>query len=244
MQNEITRKYKVKDVEMLTAAATIVENAIANKTLLLSKRSTWADPFFNDLKTQIEDITETYLGKDAAKEMREATQVVLSIQAQAQIDLAEFKIQIEQDFKKEPVQKKEILTTLGFIALHKNVQKSDQEALIQLLYQFKNNLTPTLNTEIVAKGIAQATIDRIIGYANTLKQANITQEGKKGGRKVITEEVVVTFNEIYEQVISIAKIAHNFYKTDKTKQELFSFAKVAATINSKAASTTTAKKKP
>uniref|UniRef100_UPI00404817AA hypothetical protein n=1 Tax=Flavobacterium sp. TaxID=239 RepID=UPI00404817AA len=213
MQNEITRKYKVKDVEMLTAAATIVENAIANKTLLLSKRSTWADPFFNDLKTQIEDITETYLGKDAAKEMREATQVVLSIQAQAQIDLAEFKIQIEQDFKKEPVQKKEILT-------------------------------PTLNTEIVAKGIAQATIDRIIGYANTLKQANITQEGKKGGRKVITEEVVVTFNEIYEQVISIAKIAHNFYKTDKTKQELFSFAKVAATINSKAASTTTAKKKP
>jgi hypothetical protein len=240
MQNESTRKYKVKDIEMLTAAATIVDSAIANKTLLLAKRSTWADPFFSDLKTQIQNTTETYLGKDAAKEMRNATQVVLSIQAQALIDLAEFKVQINQDFKKTPVQLKEILTTLGFTALSRPAQKGDQEALIQLLYQIKNNLTPELNTEIVAKGTAQATIDNIIGYANTLQEANVNQEGKKGERKIITDEVITIFNDIYDQVISIAKIAANFYKTDKKKQELFSFAKVAATINGKA--TTTVKK--
>lgn len=242
MQNEITRKYKVKDVEMLTAAATIIDNAITNKTLLLSKRSTWADPFFSDLKTQIENVTATHLGKDAAKEMREATQVVLSLQAQAIIDLAEFKIQVEQDFKKEPIRKKEINTTLGFTALNRDAQKGDQEALIQLLYQFKNNLTPELNTEIVNKGTAQTTIDTIIGYANNLQQANVNQEGKKGERKIITDEVITIFNDIYDQVISIARIAHNFYKTDKKRQDLFSFAKVAATLNSKATSTNTVKK--
>ena len=99
MSTTVTRKYKTKDVEMLTATATIIENAIANKTLLQSKRTTWADPFFDDLKTQIQTTTDTYLGKDAAQLMRQATQVVLTIQAQALNDLAEFKVQIEQDFK-------------------------------------------------------------------------------------------------------------------------------------------------
>jgi hypothetical protein len=36
MSTTVTRKYKTKDVEMLTATATIIENAIANKTLLQS----------------------------------------------------------------------------------------------------------------------------------------------------------------------------------------------------------------
>lgn len=227
----ITRKYNKKDVEMLTATATIIENAIANKTFLQTKRTTWADPFFENLKTQIENTTDQYLGKDAAKDMRQATQTVLSIQSQASLDLAEFKIQINQDYKKTPTQKTEILKTLGFLDYHKPAQKGDQEALVNLLYQFKTNLTPTLNNDIVAKGTAQTTIDNIVGYANTLKTANITQETYKGTRKEITNEAITAFNEIYDQVISISKIASNFYKTDKTKQQQFSFAKISATLN-------------
>ena len=217
---------------MLTATATIIENAIANKTFLQSKRSTWADPFFQNLKTQIQTTTETYLGKDAAQQMRKATQIVLNIQAQALNDLAEFKVQIEQDFKNVPTQKNEILTQLGFTTYYKMSLKGDQEGLVNLLFQFKTNLTPTLNTEIVTKGTAQATIDNIFDYANTLKEANITQETYKGTRREITDEAITAFNLIYDQVISIAKIASNFYKTEKVKQQLFSFAKVAATLNS------------
>ena len=96
MPTSVTRKYKTKDVEMLTATATIIENAIANKTLLQSKRTTWADPFFENLKTQIQTTTDTFLGKDAAQQMRQPTQVVLLVQAQALTNLAEFKVQIEQ----------------------------------------------------------------------------------------------------------------------------------------------------
>ncbi|WP_329806875.1 hypothetical protein [Flavobacterium facile] len=233
MTNKVNRKYKTKDIEMLTASATIIENAIANKTLLQAKRSTWADPFFENLKTQIQTTTDTFLGKDAAQQMRQATQTVLSIQAQALNDLAEFKVQIEQDFKNTPVQKTEILTQLGFTSYHKAAQKGDQEGLVNLLFQFKNNINTTLNTEIVAKGMAQVTIDQISNYANTLKDANISQETYKGTRKEITDEAITAFNLIYDQVISIAKIASNFYKTDKTKQQQFSFAKVSATLNSK-----------
>ena len=65
----------------------------------------------------------------------------------------------------------------------------------------------------------------------------------KGTRKEITDEAITAFNQIYDQVISIAKIASNFYKTDKTKQQLFSFAKVSATLNSKSTKTTTQENK-
>ena len=54
----ITRKYNTKDVEMLTATATIIENTIQNKAFLQSKRTTWADPFFDELKDKIQDTTD------------------------------------------------------------------------------------------------------------------------------------------------------------------------------------------
>ena len=233
MATKVLRKYSNKDVEMLTAIATIIENALANKTFLQSKRSTWVDPFFEDLKTKIEQTTDTFLGKDAAKQMREATQVVTQIQKQALSDLAEFKVQVEQDFKSNPVQKTEIITQLGFATYFKTANTGSQEALVNLLFQFKSNLSAALNTEIVDKGTAQATIDAIVGYAEALKNANISQETFKGTRKEITDEAINAFNEIYDQVISIAKIASNFYKTDKSKQQLFSFSKVISNLKAK-----------
>lgn len=47
--------YTGKDVDMLTTCATIVENAIANQEFLVSKRKNWANPFFADLKTRIDN---------------------------------------------------------------------------------------------------------------------------------------------------------------------------------------------
>ena len=231
MATTILRKYKNKDVEMLTTTATIMKNAIANKTYLQTKRSTWADPFFEDLQTKIENTTDTYLGKDAAKEMRDATQKVLQIQKLALIDLAEFKIQVEEDFKENSIQKTEILKNLGFADHHKSAQKGDQEGLVDLLFKFKKNMTAVLKAEIVAKGTSEITIDNITGYTDVLKNANIDQETFKGTRKEITDEAIKAFNDIYDNVISIAKIASNFYKTEKTKQQLFSYTKVSTILN-------------
>lgn len=230
--NTPARKYPTKDIEMLTTASVIIENAIANKTFLQSKRTTWADPFFDDIKTQIQATTDTYLGKDAAQNMRLASQIVYTIQAAAKNNLSELKIQIEQDYKNNPTQKTEILTQLGYTTYYKQVQKNDQESLVNQLFQYKNNLTPTLKADIIAKGTAQATLDSITAQAQTLKDANINQETFKGTRKEITEEAITAFNTIYDQIMTISKIARNFYKTQPLKKEQFSFAKVAANLNS------------
>lgn len=227
----LKRAYKGKDVDMLTSCATIVEHAIEHKPFLVSKRANWVDPFFPDIQTRIQNAFSNFLGIDNAQQMREATQVVTGIQTNALRDLAEFKVQLMEDFKNNKTRRDEILTRLDFTAHHKEAQNKDQEALIQLLLTFKQNMTATLQTEITNAGTAVALITAIIGYADVLKNSDITQETMKGSRKVVTQAAVEEFNEIYNYVISIAKISAKFFKDDKAIKDKFSFAKTIKNLN-------------
>lgn len=225
------RNYKCKDVEMLLSASTLTDSAIAHKGVLQDKRSTWKDPFFEDFKAKIDKVIQDHLGQDNAKELRKATQIVVAIQSTALFDLAELKVQIEEDFKKEPIQRTEILNTLGFTAYHSKTKDKDQEALIDLLYQFKTNLTPELKNSITEKGTAPQLLDKIVSYADELKDTNIIQEGKKGTRKEHTDDGILALNNIYDKVITIAKISAKFFKDQPAIQEQFSFAKVRKNLN-------------
>jgi len=235
----VQRIYKTKDVDMLIAAATIIETAITNKAFLQTKRSTWADPFFEDLQSEINTTIQSFLGIDSAKDLRQATQVVLNIQRRAIKDLAEVKVQLVEDFKTNPTRQTEILTQLGFTSYHKAAQKGDQEALINLLYQFKTNLTPALATEIETQGTAMSMLNTITTYADTLKAADITQENNKGIRKTITAEAITQFNVIYSKVISVSKISTKFYKDSPAQKDQFSFSKVSKAINASKKATPT-----
>ena len=226
-----TRKFRTKAVDFIIASDTIMDSAIANKTFLQAKRSSWADPFFQTIKDQINDATQTYLGMDSAVALRQSTQGVYNIVATAYTDLAEVKVQIEEDFKDNPTQKNEILNTLGFTTYFVAAQNKDQESLINLLFRFKTNLTPVLAAEIVAKGTAQVVLDNITAYADQLKDADVTQEGNKAQRKVMTSEAINEFNDIYEKVISITRIAAKFYKNNPALSDQFSFAKVVSRMN-------------
>jgi len=222
---ELERAYATKDVEMLIAIDIIVDAAIANKDFLQTKRSTWEDPYFEDIKEQIDTVVQTRLGVDNASQLRESTQAVNAIHVNAYKDLAEIKVQIAVDFADQSVRKTEILNKLGFIS-HFTAAAKNQEALINLLFQYKTSLTTELKAEIVAKGTAEETLEKAITHADALREANVTQEGNKGRRKAVTAEDIAAFNEVYTKVIGIAKIASNFYKGNPAMQEQFSFGKI------------------
>ena len=226
------RLYPGKDVEMLTVSATMMETAISNKDFLLPKRSTWADPYFDNMKKRIDNAFKNHLGVDSAKELRQSTQVLMGIQKTAGRDIAEVKVQLDEDFKKDKTRRTEILKQLGFTDHLKNVQKQDQEALISLLYMFQKNL-PGLRAEIEAKGTDKNILNTIMGYADTLKNANVNQETFKSSKKTITAAAVAEFNGIYEEVISICKIAAKFCKDKPELKEQFSFTKVLKALNKK-----------
>jgi hypothetical protein len=231
MTETLKRAYTCKDVDMLTATGTINKQAIANKVFLISKRAIWADPFFLNFDTRINNAFINILGIDNAQQMREATQAVIGIQASAMRDTAEFKIQVTEDFKNNKPRRDEILSRLGFTAHLKAAQKGDQEALIELLYNFKQNMTVTLKAEITAAGTSTALITSITGYADTLKNSDVTQETMKGNRKQVTQSGVKELNEIYNQIISIARISAKFYKDDKAMKDKFSFSKTLKALN-------------
>ena len=79
-----------------------------------------------------------------------------------------------------------MIKNLGFEKNFRKVQNSDQEGLIELLYAFKKGMTEELKTEIVAKGTNPQLIDSIIGYADQMSQANVSQETKKETSKAVT----------------------------------------------------------
>ena len=230
--NSNPRNYKGKDVDMLMTGSTVIETAIANQALLVPRRSTWAAPYFNNLKNRIDAAFKTHLGVDSDKDLRQSTQVLLAIQVQAIKDLALAKVQIGEDFKKDPTRRTEIFKQLGFTSHLKNAQRKDQEALISLLYMFQQNL-PGLRTEIEGKGTDKATFNAIIGYADTLKNANVNQETFKGSKKTVTAAALTEFNAIYDEVISICKIAAKFCADQPHLKEQFSFSKVSKALNNK-----------
>lgn len=225
---KLTRNYSVKDVDMIIAASTIVKNAISQKEFLQSKRSSWAGTYFEDLETKIDAIASIFLGADNARELRNSTAAIYEAQARAHALASEIKVQIEEDF---PAEKTEMLRTLGYTSYFAKSSHKDQEALISLLFQFKTNLSPSLKAQMVAKGTLPADLDAMAAMAEEIKALDTVQETKKGARPVNTEEAVRNFNDIYEEVMTIARIASRFYKDDRPRQDLFSFAKIAKTIN-------------
>lgn len=230
----LTRNYPGKDVEMLLVAAVIMQHAISSKTFLIDKRTTWADPFFDNLNQSVEDAFSNVLGIDNSKELREATKTLLSIQKNALSDLVELRVQLNVDFKNNPNYLKTMLQDLGFSAFYTAAkQKRDQEALIQLLYKFDKNLTITLKSDIISAGISSKLLDDIVGYAQTLRNANVTQETAKDLRKDISEDKVAELNTIYDNIIGVARIASVFFKNQPLEKAKFSYSANLKQLNAK-----------
>ena len=228
---EAKRSYSGKDVDMLITIDTIMNAAVEHQEFLQSKRATWKDPYFPNIIKDIDTTIQTHLGKDNARQLRATTQAVRAIQTPALEHLAEFKVPIEADFQDNKTQRDEILNTLGFKAYNADAKKLDQEALINLLFQFRTNMTEELKETITNKGTATDLIDKITSYTDELRNANVIQEGRKGTKKEVTQEAIIDFNDVYKKAIAVSKIAANFFKDNKAVQDQFSFTKVRNSIN-------------
>jgi hypothetical protein len=224
------RNYSCKDVDMLVASKTIAGSFRTFIGELSATRTAWTEQYAQDLIARIDSAMGHYLGTDAKKDLRGATAALAGIQGPARRDVSYFKVQVADDFKKDPARRDEILITLGFASYLRAVQLGNQEALIQLLFAFKNNLTAGIRQEITAKGLNATLIDNIMGYAEAFSQANVAQENLKGSSKTVTMEVSDAFNAIYDEIIGICKIASAYYRFEQLKKEQFTFNKILANL--------------
>jgi hypothetical protein len=225
------RIYRGKDIEMLIVLSVLVGYALQNLAFLSTKRSNWDQKFFDNLLAKIDAVVKKHTGYDSALSLRNATKVVTNIMKPAYRALSEFKVQVEQDFKKEKDFLKEILNSLGFQDHFAALNSGDQEAMIQHLYKFSNNITPAQKTTIISKGMMPTLIDEIIAYTDQLTKANISQEQIKGTRTEVTGQRVTDLNNIYNEVIGISQMAHRFYVGNPVLQDQFNYTHNLKNIN-------------
>ena len=225
------RTYSSKDVDMLLTSKSIVETFKLSLSELSSARTQWTKEYANKLSKKIDNAIDKYLGIDKDKELRTATATILSIQQPAIRDLSFLKKQLDFDFASDRPKLKEMIKDLGFERNLRRAQNSDQEALLDLLYTFEDNLSNSLKTEIVDKGTSVKLIDRILSYAEQIKQSNAIKTTNRNVSKKVTKEAEATLDEIYKEVIAICKIASAFFYHDSLKKEQFSFNKVFHNVN-------------
>lgn len=239
---KVIRKFKGSDVEMLTTTSVIIENATDNESFLVSKRPVWAALFFSNISTRIDAAVSKYIGVDTAKNLRNATAALKKIQATALDILGLLNVEITEDFKKTPERRDELLNTLGFKEYYRDASAKNQAALIKLLFKFKQNMDATTKADVIAKGAAETDITAIIGFADALQAANVKQESFKTQRPALTAEAITEFNDIYDDVIAVAKIAARIFKDNAALKDSFSYSKILAA--QKAATTAKAKTAP
>jgi len=225
------RIFNYKAVDTLIGSRVVCENFKKYKTELIAVNSIWADPFIADLETRINNAISTHLGIDKKSLQKLATTDIYALQKEAGDKLALFKTVLSVNFSKQKERLQWILDTLGYTRNLKNVQNDDQEALIQLIAQFTENMSPALKTEITDTGMAADIITGITDMAENVRDADVTQEKEKEDSKTLTEEAVKEFNEIYTIIIGICKIGHKLFKSDKLKSEHFSFQHIIAAMN-------------
>lgn len=230
MTSQIKRPYRGSNADMLTVCSTIMENAEAHKSQLIAKRKKWADPFFTTVRARTDSAFPNILGVDSAKKLREKTAQVNTIMKNANSDLTLFRVQLETDFRDNKPRLNEIMTQLGFQQHYPSAKKNNQSDMVELLYKFKTNMTPELQSEISDAGTDTELITGILAYAEDFSKTNVSQESLKGGRKELTMENLAELNAIYNQVIGIARIARSIFKDSYPIRDQFSYNKILKAV--------------
>ena len=232
------RIYGCKTIDLLTIAETTILWAKNCQDALSARRSSITIDYLDELQHKVSDAFVNILGVNNKQQLINATHILHSIAKPARTDLVDFYKQIKFDFRKNPERLQQILALFNFNIHYPNIRKGDQEALIQLLGSIKANLAPDLKAELIAVGTDKNLIDRLFTYADTLKNANVTQELAKIESKQYTQKDTIVFNDIYDHIIFINNIAQRA-NIDKSIKSNFSFAAMLKRLNRQTAAVAT-----
>lgn len=208
---------------MLMATDLIIDNAIAMAPTLTAARPKWTTSYLTDIKGNITSILEDNFGIKGTTSLKEVTATLTTKEIAAKAMLQQAKTQIEVDFGQDKTKCSHILVTLGLNKV-KIIKNASQDTTIDILTTFRNNLTPELETDLTTAGMSPTTLTSIKALAAELFQANSLQEQKKIGSKETTATLNAQLNDIYDEVIGIAKIASTLL-TNKADIDKFSYSR-------------------
>lgn len=229
---KIIRRYKGTDAKMLIAADVLLDAAIDNEAALVAERPLWTKDYYRSIKAHIGFLAKEYLGANNLADLKKASNNVNRLSAIARADLGLLKLQIITDFRKEPARRDEILNALGYDDAYAAATLKDQEALGTMLFSLANGLTPQIEQDILDKGTGPALLARLKAAAQPFHKANAGQESLKGSTPERTRKGIIAFNDLYEEVIGIAKIAARLFRENKGLSHRFNYSQIIKAMSS------------
>lgn len=227
--------FRGSPIELVSVLYLLLQSGKRHLAVLVLKNTTWKDPFLANLEKDLDAVTKKYIGVDTAANLRQATQALLAIIKLVLPDLSILNEQIKVNIM-NPVNREEYLNTLGFKKYYADASGKSQFALINLLFAFSQNITPAIEADLLANGVAAATISNLKSYTATLQAANVKQENFKLIRPADTLEAVTAYNDIYQKVIDFAKVARKIMANSDQPQAVneFSYSKVLSVVKAEA----------
>jgi hypothetical protein len=220
------QKFNFKPLPVLVAALAVADHFEAEKQVFIGEKPLWNDPFIATFREAVSRVMNEFYGINTKEELQKQTRLVNELAGKVHDDLEMVKTQIERGFRATPERGEWVLAKLGFNEYWSKASNSNQSMLIGLLLAFRNNLDQALLAELEQHEVNSARLDKLLSYADTLNQANITQESLKGSTKLDTEKAVLALNDIYDRAMDICAIGRQLFKNDKLKKELFVFGKL------------------
>lgn len=219
----------------LTGAEVIVTHGITHQRFLAEQDTTLTPEWLHDFRQRITQTRNDVLGADNKSEQREATDKVISLQNAILPRLKSVMNIIENKFTdSEEEEAQEALNVLGYTPWWRRASRSkSQTALVELLKEFKANLTPARRARLETKGANPAYIDDIFAYADSFDKQNIIQETRKGQSLLLTDEDILKVNAIHLDLRTVMSAGTNAARFNPSIRPLFNLSKIMDDINGK-----------
>ncbi|MFC4232402.1 hypothetical protein ACFOW1_10900 [Parasediminibacterium paludis] len=223
-KSTVKRQFKGSVDEMITAISLLFAVVMEQKTKLEGEFPLWVPPFLVNIEQKITNSFKTFLGFDDAEALRKATMALHRIQVTALDDLTTLKKRLTT-FVKDKNTLTEYLKTFGYDTYYDNAKNNESQSdLINLLFRINKKITPEVKADLLTKNINNDLLNRLVGYAETMNNANINQESFKFNKPNQTADHNIALNNLYNEAMDVVKLAADFFKKDKAISSRLSYA--------------------
>jgi hypothetical protein len=221
----IQRKFHVKSIVMLTATI----SACKNIEICQADFSAYPHMTLEWVKQLSTDATQLIkLTGIRANELQRAATANIHIIRDDIIGVALIiKNQIDRGYINEKERKSEILNLLGYRANWEKAVNSNQIALLELALTFSNH-ADDLQDELVAHRVSAEQIKIMKVFADSMNDANITQEALKNTSPIATADMNASLNSVFDRLMDICSAGKIIYRKDPVKKALFSYRRLTS----------------
>jgi len=215
----------------LTGTATILtcrkiaQSFSENIYELSSIRHNWSPEYANNLKERIEGIISQYFTHESLVDHLEKNGQFYDLMIAALKDISVFRAEMKVDFHHDKTFINQTFDNLGYVDYYSDAKNGDHFSLYKMMATFRRNMTPELQQIVLARGVEQSLLDRLLSYKEKLAELKNCFDISYG-KDQLSADLKREINAIYSEVKDICRIANAYYEFDPIMRDKFNFYKV------------------